>query len=138
MVTFTQNSQKHLISSIQLSVRLNKNIGRVAYSNFNLIVLSFLCNRGFIDNFQFFKKGSNVYIEYSLRRMNGSLVVNSIRAPFKKDSNSLSYFSKYKTYKSLARFFNSEFVVISTNQGLMTANEAISLCQGGVVVCIIT
>lgn len=137
MRTFTQNSQVELLASLQLSVLLNKNIGKVSYSVFNLIILSFLCNRGFVSNFKFFKEGSNGYITYFLRRINGALVIKKIWSPLLKTSDSFSRFSKYKSYKSLSRLFGSEFVVVSTNQGLMTANEAIALQQGGVIICVV-
>lgn len=137
MRSFVQNSQVELFSSLQLSVLLNKDVGKVSYSSFNLILLSFLCNRGFISNFKFFKEGSNGYITYFLRRINGSLIIKKIWSPLIKTSDSFSRFSRYKSYKSLSRLFSSEFVIVSTNQGLMTANEAIALQQGGVVICVL-
>jgi len=137
MRNFTQNSKIELFASLNLSILLNKDVGKVSYSTFNVIILSFLCNRGFISNFKFFKEGSNGFITYFLRRIAGSLVLKKIWSPIVKSSDSFSRFSKYKSYKSLSRLFSSEFVIVSTNQGLMTANEAVALRQGGVVICVL-
>jgi ribosomal protein S8 len=137
MYIFSQYPKVELLASLQLSVFLNKEVGKVSYSTFNLVLLSFLCNRGFISSFKYFKEGSNGFITYLLRRINGSLVIKKIWSPSLKNSDSFSKFSKYKSYKALARFFSSEFVIVSTNQGLMTANEAIALRQGGIVICVL-
>jgi ribosomal protein S8 len=122
---------------LQLCASLDKDSGRAVYSKFNLTVLSFLCQRGFVSAFKFFKEGSGGYILFSLRRVNGVLLFNKVWSPSVNSAN-LSRFSKYKSYRSLSKVFTSEFVVVSTNRGLMTSNEAISMKLGGLVVCIIT
>jgi ribosomal protein S8 len=135
---FVSNSQKDLIASLQLCVTLDKGKGRAVYSKFNLTVLSFLCQRGFVSTFKFFKEGSGGYVLFSLRRVNGVLLFNKVWSPSTNGNYSISRFSKYKSYRALSKVFTSEFVVVSTNRGLMTANEAISMKLGGLVVCVIT
>lgn len=126
-----------LISSIQLSVSLNRETGSCIYSKFNLKLISFLINRGLILSFNIIKGGPSGRIQFSLRRINGSFTFNSIFAPVVNSSNYLSKLTKYKTFRSLSKCFSSEFVVVSTTKGLMTANEAISLRLGGSVVAVI-
>lgn len=137
-MSFVSNSQKDLISSLQLCTSLNKDTGKAVYSRFNLAILSFLCQRGFISNYKFFKKGPGGYILFSLRRINGALLLNKIWSPTINSSKAFDRFSKYKSYRALNRLFTSEFVVVSTPKGLMTANEASSVRLGGSVICIIS
>ncbi len=44
---------------------------------------------------------------------------------------------KYRGYRELAAVYSSEFVLVSTSRGLMTALEAVALRVGGLVVCVI-
>jgi len=130
-------SQRDLIASLQLCTQLNKTVSKVIFSKFNLLVLSFLCDRGFVTNFKFVKKGFNGYIAFSLRQINGSLVFSNIWSPYLVSSSKKNCFVKYHSYRSLLKSFSSEFVIVSTSLGLMTANEAISAKLGGLVVCVI-
>lgn len=126
-----------LISSIQLCICSNREVGSCIYSKFNLKVISFLLNRGLLLNFNIIKTGYSGKIQFSLRRINGSMFLNSVSSPVNKSSNFLSKFSRYKSCQSLLKSFSSEFVVVSTSKGLMTANEALSLGLGGVIILII-
>ena len=70
--------------------------GRAVYSKFNLAILSFLCQRGFVSDFRLFRKGPGGYIMVSLRRNNGSLGFNKIWSPTVHDNKPSDRFYKYK------------------------------------------
>ncbi len=132
------NSQKNLVASLQLCVSLDKDVGYAIYSRFNVMLLSFLCQRGFIRSFSFSKKGSNGFLLFCIRRVNGTLLFNNIWSPLLTSRDFKSKFTKYKTCRALLSTFTSEFVVISTNRGLMTVNEAVAIKAGGSIICVIS
>jgi small subunit ribosomal protein S8 len=133
-----KKSHKDLIASLRLCLLNNKNISKVLFSKFNLSVLSFLCNRGFVTDFKFIKEGSNGYILFCLRRANGTFAFSNVWAPYLVNTTlSNQRLKKYQSYRSLIKSFTSEFVVVSTSKGLMSINEATSLRLGGTVICVI-
>jgi ribosomal protein S8 len=125
-----------LVSSIQLCTSLNRGAGSCVYSKFNLKLISFLTDRGVFLNFSITKGGPSGKINFFLRKVNGSFPFSTLFSPAIGSSNYTSKFSKYKTFRSLTKCFSSEFVVVSTTKGLMTANEAISSKLGGLVVIV--
>jgi ribosomal protein S8 len=128
---FLSNSSFYsLVSSFQFSVLSNKESGSCAYSRFNLKIISFLTNRGIFTHFIVTRVGSSGRIQFFLRKVNGFLPINSVYSPGFR-------LSRYYSWLSLSRSFSSEFVVVSTTKGLMTANEASALRLGGLVIVII-
>lgn len=131
MFFFTLNSSFYdLISSIQSCLLCSKDSGSCVYSKFNLKIISFLTTRGIFSSFNLVKSGPSGRIQFFLRKVNGSSPINSIYSPVLSSS-------RYMSWVSLSKSFSSEFVVVSTTKGLMTANEAISLRLGGLVVCVL-
>lgn len=127
-----------LVSSIRLCTSLNRGSGSCVYSKFNLKLISFFTDRGIILDFNVIKGGPSGRIQFFLKRVNGSFPFNTIFVPVVNSSACLSKVYKYKTFRSLSKCFSSEFVVVSTPKGLMTANEAISSRLGGSVVVVMS
>jgi len=135
---FVSNSLFSLVTSLNTSVLYSKPTGRAVFSKFNLKILLFLAARGFISNIKVFSSGSGSLISFQIKAITGgSSVFHRVISP----NVSSGFFSKKRTkfcsHKDLLSLYSSEFVVVSTSRGLMTANEAAVLGIGGVVVLIV-
>lgn len=137
MSGFVNNNLSNLVSilnSIVLSGRLN---GRVVYSKFSLKILLFLVARGFLSDIQVVSKGPGGFIKFNFKTSgSGSPVINRIFMPSVKKSK-VHRLACYSNVQSLSSVYSSEFVLVSTSKGLMTAPEAIALGLGGVVILVI-
>lgn len=130
MLFVLNSSFYNLISSLHFCVLGNKENGSCVYSRFNLKIISFLTNRGLLTHFTVTKVGSSGRIQFFLRKVNGAIPISGVYSPVLKSA-------RYKSWLSLSRSFSSEFVIVSTTKGIMTANEASSLRLGGLVIIII-
>lgn len=135
---FVNNSLAGLVTSLNTSVLYSKQLGTAVFSKFNLKILLFLASRGFLSSIKVFSSGSGFLIKFKINAISGGVAI------FRKASSpniGSGFFAKkhvkFCSYKELASRYSSEFVVVSTSRGLMTANEAVSLQLGGFVVLVL-
>ena len=135
---FVNNSLFSLITSLNTSVLYSKSTGTAVFSKFNLKILLFLAARGFISSIKVFSSGSGSLISFQIRSVSqGSPVFHKVISPTINSGFFCKKQTKFCSYKDLQSLYSSEFVIVSTSRGLMTANEAAVLGIGGVVVLII-
>jgi len=137
MSGFVNNSLSNLISSLNTTILGRRPEGRAVYSKFNLKILLFLTARGFLSDVRVGLNGSGGYLQFKFKTSEtGNPIVSKIfRPPFKKNNN--SSLSQYSSSRLLSSSYSSEFVLVSTSKGLMTAVEAAALGLGGYVVLVI-
>jgi ribosomal protein S8 len=137
MSGFVNDSLSNLISSLNVTVLTRSAEGRIVYSKFNLKVLLFLAARGFLSDIRVVTSGSGGLIYYKfVSSDSGSPIISRVFTPLIKKSKR-ACLTKYVSFRSLLSIYSSEFVLVTTNKGLMTANEAVALGLGGVIVLII-
>lgn len=135
---FVNNSLFSLITSLNTSVLYSKSAGTAVFSKFNLKILLFLAARGFVSAIKVSSSGSGSLIGFQIRSVSEGLpIFNKVISPNLNAGFFAKKQAKFCSYKDLSSLYSSEFVVVSTNKGLMTANEAIALKLGGIVVLII-
>lgn len=135
---FVNNSLSGLVTSLNTSVLYSKQFGTAVFSKFNLKVLLFLASRGFLSSIKVFSSGSGSLIKFKIKSVSGGVsIFRKVTSPTVRSGFFAKKHVKFCSYKELASLYSSEFVVVSTSRGLMTANEAVSLHLGGFVVLVI-
>jgi len=137
-MSFVNNSLADLVSSLNGSLNGARPSGSSVYSKFNLKVLLFMAARGYISDLKIFSKGPGALIKFRIKTNEyGIPVFRRIAAPYLNRGFFSQKLIKFCSYRELSSLYSSEFVVVSTRHGLMTANEAVRLRVGGFVVLVV-
>jgi len=137
-MAFVNDSLNALVSSLNSTVLYSRPVGSVVYSKFNFKILLFLAARGYISFIKIFSSGSGNLIKFKIKKNETGLpVFHKVLCPLVLRGGFQTKHVKFCSYKKLLSLFSSEFVIVSTNRGLMTSMEAARLCIGGFVVLVI-
>jgi len=117
------------VNLIKLNLSRNKLIAKVPYSKLNLNILKILYNEGYIRGF----KVTENFIFIYLKLNNNKPAFKDIVFFSQKNKNN------YISYKKLILFFGlKNFMIISTNMGLLTLEQCFLYKQGGQLLILIT
>nr|YP_009370818.1 ribosomal protein S8 [Pharyngomonas kirbyi]ARO47984.1 ribosomal protein S8 [Pharyngomonas kirbyi] len=123
------NQANKLISNLNMAIKNNRLNCIVSYSNFNLVVCNILLKEGYFYSIGFLKS-KNLKMNVKLKYFKNKSVLKYLKQISKSGNK------RYWSYRKLKHFCHSKAgvkLIISTNKGILTSEQALNNRLGGEV-----